>query len=149
MKISHGSRTRRRPDDARDRRRATATAVLKANAEHDIVSQAWSPIGGITFYPGWGDNRRSTLDDPTVGEIAAAHGKTPAPVMLRRHLDQGRQVIPKSTNPARIAENLDVFGFALTGDELAAIDALDTGRRSGPDPESITLAEHSAEIPEA
>jgi len=125
------------------------TAVLQANAEHGIVSQAWSPIGGITFYPGWGDNRRSTLDDPTVGEIAAAHGKTPAQVMLRWHLDQGRQVIPKSTNPTRIAENLDVFDFALTDDELAAVDALDTGHRGGPDPESITLAEHGAEIPEA
>lgn len=123
--------------------------VLEANAKHDIVSQAWSPIGGITFYPGWGERRRSTLDDPTISEIAERHGKTPAQTMLRWHLDQGRQVIPKSTNPARIAENFAVFDFSLSGEELAAIDALDTGRRGGPDPESITLEQHGAEIPEA
>ncbi|MEU9918789.1 aldo/keto reductase [Streptomyces sp. NPDC051001] len=123
--------------------------VLEANAKHGIVSQAWSPIGGITFYPGWGEDRRSTLDDPTIREIAERHGKTPAQAMLRWHLDQGRQVIPKSTNPARITENLDVFDFSLTESELAAIDGLDTGRRGGPDPESITIAAHGAEIPEA
>ncbi|RZL84689.1 MAG: aldo/keto reductase [Rhodococcus sp. (in: high G+C Gram-positive bacteria)] len=126
------------------------TAVQDANTKHGIVSQAWSPIGGITFYPGWGgDDRRSTLDDPTIREIAERHGRTPAQVMLRWHLDQGRQAIPKSTNPARIAENLDVLGFELAAEELAAIDALHTGVRGGPDPESITLAEHGAEIPEA
>ncbi|MFJ7949476.1 aldo/keto reductase [Streptomyces sp. NPDC096354] len=125
------------------------TAAQAANKKHSIVTQAWSPIGGITFYPGWGEDRRSTLDDPTIGEIAEKHSKTPAQVMLRWHLDQGRQAIPKSTNPARIAENLDVLGFELTADELAAIDALDTGVRGGPDPESFTITEHGAEIPEA
>jgi hypothetical protein len=59
--------------------------------------------------------------------------------MLRRHLQQGRSVIPKSTKPARIAENIDVFDFNLSADELTAIDALDTGQRSGPEPEAITL----------
>src|SRR4051795_11447649 len=84
--------------------------LLAADAEHGILSQAWSPIGGITFYPGWGgEDRKSTLTDPTIGEIAAAHGKTPAQVMLRWHLQQGRQVIPKSVPPSRIAENFDVF----------------------------------------
>lgn len=113
-------------------------AVLAAHAQHGIRTQAWSPIGGITFYPGWGQERRSTLEDPTIGKIATAHGKTPAQVMLRWHLQQGRQVIPKSVTPARIAENFDVFGFELTEAELTAIDALDTGVRGGPDPAEIT-----------
>lgn len=106
----------------------------KANDALGIVTQAWSPIGGITFYPGYGgDERRSTLTDETIGEIAAAHGRTPAQVMLRWHVQQGRSVIPKSVNPTRIAENFNVFDFELSNDELAAIDGLDTGRRSVPD----------------
>ncbi|HWK92752.1 MAG TPA: aldo/keto reductase [Luteimicrobium sp.] len=109
--------------------------VQAADARHGIVTQAWSPIGGITFYPGWGDDRRSTLDDPTLAAVAAAHGKTPAQVMLRWHLQEGRSAIPKSVTPSRIAENLDVTRFELTADEVAAVDALDSGRRSGPDPE--------------
>src|SRR5699024_2809031 len=126
------------------------TAVQEANARHGILTQAWSPIGGITFYAGWGDDdRRSTLEDPVIRRIAERHGKSPAQVMLRWHLDQGRQVIPKSTHAGRIAENLDVFDVALSAEELAEIDGLDTGVRGGPDPESITLAEHSMEIPEA
>ena len=68
--------------------------------------------------------------------------------MLRWHLQQGRSVIPKSTKPARIAENLDVFDFELTADELAAIDALDTGVRGGPEPEAITLEAFGRPIPE-
>ena len=68
--------------------------------------------------------------------------------MLRWHLQQGRSAIPKSTNPARIAENFDVFDFELTDDELAAIDALDTGIRGGPEPESITLETFGRPIPE-
>jgi 2,5-diketo-D-gluconate reductase A len=64
--------------------------------------------------------------------------------MLRWHLQEGCSVIPKSTKPHRIAENFDVFDFELTSDELAAIDALDTGRRGGPEPEAVTL-EASAE----
>jgi hypothetical protein len=68
-----------------------------------IISQAWSPIGGITFYL-WGESG-STLDDPTIARIAQAHRKTPAQVMLRWHLQQGRSAIPKSTRPERIAEN--------------------------------------------
>jgi 2,5-diketo-D-gluconate reductase A len=69
--------------------------------------------------------------------------------MLRWHLQQGRSAIPKSTKAARIAENFDVFDFDLTDEELAAIDALDTGVRGGPDPDSITLEAYGIEIPEA
>ena len=84
-----------------------------------------------------------------IGRIAGAHGKTPAQVMLRWGLQHGRSVIPKSTRPARIAENIDVFDFELTADEMAAIDALDTGRRGGPEPEAITLEAFGRDIPEA
>lgn len=113
----------------------TQPAVQAANAAHGILTQAWSPIGGITFYPGWGDGKVSVMQDPTIAAIAAGHGRSPAQVMLRWGIQQGRSVIPKSVNPARIAENLDVFGFALSDEELARIDALDTGVRGGPDPD--------------
>jgi len=110
--------------------------VQAADADHGIVTQAWSPIGGITFYPGYGEDRKNVMQDPTISAIAAEHGKTPAQVMLRWHLQQGRSVIPKSTNPGRIAENFDVFDFELSADDLAQIDSLDTGVRSGPDPDT-------------
>ena len=109
--------------------------VQKADAEHDILTQAWSPIGGITFYPGWGEDRRNVLEDPTISAIAAAHSKTPAQVVLRWQLQHGRSAIPKSTNPGRIAENFDVFDFDLTVKQMSGIDALDTGVRNGPDPD--------------
>jgi 2,5-diketo-D-gluconate reductase A len=121
--------------------------LLAVDATHGILTQAWSPIGGITFYRD--GSHGSTLEDPTIGGIAAAHGKTPAQVMLRWHLQQGRQVIPKSVTPSRIAENFDVFDFELTGDQLAAIDALDTGVRGGPAPEQITRETFGLQIPEA
>ncbi len=121
--------------------------VLAVDAEHGILSQAWSPIGGITFYRD--GSHGSTLQDPTIGEIAAAHGKTPAQVMLLWHVQEGRQVIPKSVTPSRIAENFDAFDFELTADQLAAIDALDTGVRGGPEPERITREAFGLAIPEA
>jgi len=127
----------------------TQPAVQEADAEHGIITQAWSPIGGITFYPGFGDHRRSVMTDPTIGTVAQAHAKTPAQVMLRWHLQQGRSAIPKSTNPARIAENFDVFDFDLTTDELASIDALDSGVRSGPDPDTRRDDLFARVIPEA
>ncbi len=121
--------------------------LLAVDTEHGILSQAWSPIGGITFYRD--GSHGSTLQDPVIGEIALAHGKTPAQVMLRWHLQQGRQAIPKSVTPSRIAENFDVFDFELTADQLAAIDALDTGVRGGPEPEQITRETFGRQIPEA
>ncbi|RLK52606.1 diketogulonate reductase-like aldo/keto reductase [Microbacterium telephonicum] len=123
--------------------------VQRANAAHGVLTQAWSPIGGITFYPGWGDGKRSALDGETIGAIAAAHDVSPAQVMLRWGIQQGRSVIPKSVNPARIAQNIDVFGFELTGDEIARIDALETGVRGGPDPDQPRDAFFDVVIDEA
>jgi diketogulonate reductase-like aldo/keto reductase len=120
--------------------------VQAADAAHGILTQAWSPIGGITFYRG---GAAGTLADPVIGGIAAEHGKSPAQVMLRWHLQQGRSAIPKSVRPERIAENFDVFDFELTPAELEAIDGLDTGERGGPDPASITPETFARTIPEA
>ncbi|WP_334123557.1 aldo/keto reductase [Glutamicibacter sp.] len=111
--------------------------VQRANAEAGILTQAWSPIGGITVYPGWGNGLGNVLQDPTIAQIATTHQRSAAQVMLRWHLQQGRSAIPKSVNPTRIAENFDVFDFSLTEDEIAQIDALNTGVRGGPDPEAV------------
>jgi diketogulonate reductase-like aldo/keto reductase len=119
--------------------------VQDLGAEHGILTQAWSPIGGITFYRV--GNHGSTLDDPTIGDITSAHGKTAAQVMLRWGLQHARSVIPKSTKPSRIAENIDVFDFELSEDEMDAIDRLDTGRPGGPEPDAITLEAFGREIP--
>lgn len=125
------------------------TELLDKNRELGILSQAWSPIGGITFYPGFGDQLKSTLENEEILSIAETHGKSPAQVMLRWHLQQGRQVIPKSVKRHRIEENFDVFDFELTNDELTRIDALDTGVRGGPEPEDVTLEQFGTDIPEA
>ncbi|MDR6436531.1 diketogulonate reductase-like aldo/keto reductase [Paenarthrobacter nicotinovorans] len=128
----------------------TQPDVQEADEEQGILTQAWSPIGGITFYPGWGgEDRRNVMQDPVIAGIGQAHGKTPAQVMLRWHLQQGRSAIPKSTNPGRIAENFDVFGFELSEPELGIIDALDSGVRSGPDPDEAREERFAMVIPEA
>jgi diketogulonate reductase-like aldo/keto reductase len=121
--------------------------VQDFDAEHRILTQTWSPIGGITFYRD--GSHGSTLDDPIIGDIARAQGKSQAQVMLRWGLQHGRSVMPKSTKPSRIAENIDVFDFELSADAMAAIDDLDTGRRGGPEPDAITLESFGREIPEA
>jgi diketogulonate reductase-like aldo/keto reductase len=114
---------------------------------HGILAQAWSPIGGITFYRD--GEHTSTLKDPVIVEIAQAHAKSPAQVMLRWGLQHGRSVIPKSTKAKRIAENIDVFDFELSADEMTAIDGLETGNRGGPEPDAITLESFGRDIPEA
>jgi diketogulonate reductase-like aldo/keto reductase len=114
--------------------------------ERGILTQAWSPIGGITSYR---ESSRRSFDEPVLLTIGGRYGKSAAQVMLRWHIQKGIQVIPKSTKPERIAENFDVFDFELTGDELAQIDALDTGTRGGPEPEAITLETFGRVIPEA
>lgn len=95
-------------------------------------SQAWSPIGGITYCRD--GNHTSTLDDAVIGAIAAAHGKSPAQAMLRRGLQHNRSDIPKSTKPNRIAENIDIFDFELSADEMGAIDTRTPAVGAAPNP---------------
>ncbi|WP_375464755.1 aldo/keto reductase [uncultured Methylobacterium sp.] len=99
-------------------------------AVHDrlgIVTESWSPLG-----------QGRELDDPVLAAIGAAHGRSPAQVALRWHVQGGLIAIPKTATPARIAENIAVFDFTLTPDEMAGIAALDRpGGRIGPDPETF------------
>lgn len=88
------------------------------------------------------------MEDSIIKAIAANHNKTPAQVMLRWHLQEGRSVIPKSTDPDRIAENFNVFDFELAKDEIADINSLDTGVRGGPDPLQPQPGFHSFVIAE-
>lgn len=113
-------------------------AELRAIHERlGIRTQAWSPIGGVDRYAAGNDKSRDALTDPVIARIAAKYGKTPAQVVLRWHLEHDVGIIPKSVKPERIAENFAVFEFALAPEDLAAIDALDTGERGGPDPEAV------------
>lgn len=103
-------------------------AELRAfNARHDIATEAWSPLG----------QGKGLLADPKLAAIAEKHGKFPAQVVLRWHLDLGNVVIPKSVTPSRIKENIDVFDFQLDSEDLATIDSLGTGVRLGFDPETF------------
>jgi diketogulonate reductase-like aldo/keto reductase len=114
-----------------------------------IATQAWSPLGGVYVYrASAGEPPRNALTDPILTRIAERHGKSAAQVVLRWHLDSGRSAIPKSVRPERIAENLDVFDFALSAEEIAAIDALDTGRRGGPNQDDIDFRTLDRPIPE-
>ncbi|MFJ5222430.1 aldo/keto reductase [Streptomyces sp. NPDC088400] len=97
------------------------------HAERGILTEAWSPLG----------QGKGLLDVPTVVAIARKHDRTPAQVVLRWHLQLGNVVIPKSVTPSRIQENIDVFGFELDADDLAALTALDEGKRLGGDPAKI------------
>jgi diketogulonate reductase-like aldo/keto reductase len=99
------------------------TALRRFHDEHGIVTEAYSPLGQGTI-----------LRDPTIREIAAAHARTPAQVVLRWHVQLGNVVIPKSVTPARIEENFRIFDFELTEEDMHAIDGLETGERIGPDP---------------
>ncbi len=97
--------------------RITRTDHVEYDRAHDIVTVAWSPLG----------QGKDLLKEPILGTIAAAHGKSPAQVVLRWNVELGLVTIPRSSNPQRLAENLNVFDFSLTADEVAAISALDTG----------------------
>jgi diketogulonate reductase-like aldo/keto reductase len=112
-------------------------------AQRGIATQAWSPIGGVYAY---GPKNTTVLEDPVVVELAEKHGKTPAQVVLRWHIEHGFCAIPKSVKPHRIAENIDIFDFQLASSEVAAIDALDTGVRGGPDPASISPATYPFKV---
>lgn len=110
------------------------------HTKHGIATEAWSPLGGIQVYrPADPNAVLNALEHPTITSIAQKHGKTPAQVVLRWHIEHGVVAIPKSVKPHRIKENIDVFDFALSAEEVAAIDALDTGVRGGPDPEAINM----------
>jgi diketogulonate reductase-like aldo/keto reductase len=125
----------------------TQDALRAFHARHGITTEAWSPLGGIHVYrPADPDAVLNALEHPTVTAIADMRGKTPAQVVLRWHNEQGVVAIPKSVKPHRIAENLDVFDFELTAGEVAAIDALDTGVRGGPDPEAISTATYPKKV---
>jgi 2,5-diketo-D-gluconate reductase A len=96
--------------------------------EHGVVTESWGPLGL---------RAEGLFDEPAVRAVAEAQGRTPAQVVLRWNLQRGNVVIPKSVTPSRIRENWEVLDFALTDDELASIDALDTGRRQGGDPLTV------------
>ncbi|GAA2958362.1 aldo/keto reductase [Glutamicibacter bergerei] len=100
--------------------------VSAANAGHGIATEAWSPLA-----------QGALLNDASILAIGEAHQVTAAQVILRWHLQRGRVIIPKSVTESRIVQNLDLFGFELSAEELAAIDALDRGGRTGPDPDSF------------
>lgn len=96
--------------------------------EHGIVTESWSPIGG---------SKEGLRSDPVIAEIAEEHGRTPTQVVLRWHVQTGLVAVPKSGNPGRIAENLDVFGFELSDEQMARVDALDRGEVDVADPETF------------
>jgi 2,5-diketo-D-gluconate reductase A len=98
--------------------------LRRVHAELGIVTEAWSPLA-----------QGDVLEDPAIVRIADAHGRTPAQIVIRWHLQLGNVVIPKSVTPERIEQNYDVFGFQLGNDEMDAIGALDAGGRIGPDPD--------------
>ena len=93
---------------------------------HGIATEAWSPLA-----------RGRILDDPTLAAVASKHTKSPAQIVLRWQLDLGNIVIPKSSTPARIRENIDVFDFELDDDDRSRIMALDSGQRTGKDPDDL------------
>jgi diketogulonate reductase-like aldo/keto reductase len=110
-------------------------ALRETHQRLGITTEAWSPLGASVRRAGGTDEE--PLTHPVIVALAEKYGKSPAQVVLRWHLDHGFVAIPKSVRPARIAENFDVFDFALTTDEIAAIDALDKGKRFGPDPDAV------------
>lgn len=99
-----------------------------ASIRHGVEVESWSPIA-----------KGKVVDDAVIGEIAAAHGKTPSQVTLRWHIDRGDIVFPKSMREERMRENFDIFDFTLTDDQVAAISALDQGEagRTGPNPDTF------------
>ena len=110
--------------------------VRAANAKYGVLTQAWSPIGGVKRY--WAadpNTAHDPLSDPAIVGLAEKYGKSPAQVILRWHMEHGVSAIPKSSRDERLTENIDIFDFQLTREEVAAIDALDCNERGGPDPE--------------
>ncbi|MFJ9787641.1 aldo/keto reductase [Amycolatopsis sp. NPDC101161] len=107
---------------------ALQQAELRAyHREHGIATEAWSPLA-----------QAEVLGDPVLKELAEKHGRTAAQVVLRWHIQLGTIVFPKSSSPERIRQNIDVFGFELDDEDMAAIGELDAGHRTGPDPDTFT-----------
>lgn len=100
------------------------TEIRAFHRDHGIATEAWSPLG----------QGKALLQEPALTEVAEKHGKTPAQVVLRWHLQVGNVVIPKSVTPSRVRENFDVFGFELDAADLEAVAGLENGERLGPDP---------------
>jgi 2,5-diketo-D-gluconate reductase A len=95
-------------------------------AEHQIAIEAWSPLG-----------RGNDLADPTINSIARRVGKTPAQVILRWHIERGNIIFPKSVQPDRVRENIDIFDLELSGEDVEAITALNRNERVGPNPDKF------------
>ncbi|HEY8985156.1 MAG TPA: aldo/keto reductase [Streptomyces sp.] len=104
--------------------------LREVHAEQGIATEAWSPLG----------QGKGLLEVPAIIAIAQKHGRTPAQVVLRWHLQLGNVVIPKSVTPSRIKENIEVFDFSLDDEDLAAISALNEDRRIGPNPDEFNAA---------
>jgi 2,5-diketo-D-gluconate reductase A len=104
----------------------TQEKLLAFDAEHGIATEAWSPIA-----------QGAVLDDPVVREVADAHGRTPAQVVLRWHVQRGSIVFPKSVDPKRMAENFALFDFELPDADMERLSGLDRGERTGPDPDTF------------
>jgi diketogulonate reductase-like aldo/keto reductase len=104
-------------------------AARAYHAEQGIATEDWSPLG----------SGRGLLEVPAIVAIAQKHGRTPAQIVLRWHLQLGNIVIPKSVTPSRIKENIDVFDFSLDAEDIAAITALNEDRRLGPDPATFEM----------
>jgi 2,5-diketo-D-gluconate reductase A len=104
----------------------TQPGLRREHADRGIVTEAWSPIA-----------QGLVLDDPAIVAIAEAHGKSPAQVVLRWHIELGNVVFPKSMSAERLRENIDIFDFSLSTEEMAQIEALDRGERTGPDPDEF------------
>ena len=102
--------------------------LRREHEERRIVTEAWSPLG-----------QGKGLDDPVIGEIAEAHGRTPAQIVLRWHVELGNVVFPKSSTAERIEENIDIFDFSLGDEDMERISALDAGERIGPDPDEFAV----------
>jgi 2,5-diketo-D-gluconate reductase A len=102
----------------------TQPGLRREHADRGIVTEAWSPLA-----------QGAVLDDPVISEIAAEHDRTPGQIVLRWHVQIGNVVFPKSTTPSRIEENIDIFDFDLTSEQVDRIEALDRGMRTGPDPD--------------
>lgn len=115
--------------------------------KYGITTQAWSPIGGINIY--WNQdpaNTKNVLKHPTILKIAEKYSKTPAQVILRWHLENNISAIPKSVKAERIKENFNVFNFSLTNEDILEINKLDTGVRSGPNPETLDTTTYTKKV---